>query len=74
MVSSFVRHVAYFHVPAHCVRLGLEARAQFPRELSVQGRLEMVSGRARGPEAVEYVWLVVFRSPTHRQLMLRRAA
>lgn len=71
LVSSFVRHVACFYVPAHYVRLGFEARAQFLKGLSSQGRLEMMRSRAVGPEAVEYVWLVVFRSPTHRQLMMK---
>jgi transposase InsO family protein len=74
LVSGFVRHVACFWVPSHYVRLGFEARSRFLSELSEQGRLEIVSGRTFGPEAVEYVWLVVFRSRTHRQLMLQSAA
>lgn len=70
MVASLVCHLACFHVPAHYVKLGFEARAEFLKGLQLQGRLEIVRGRAAGPESVEYVLLVAFRSPTHRQLMM----
>ena len=71
LVASLACHLACFHVPAHYVRLEFEARAEFLRGLQLQGRLEIVRGRAAEPESVEYVWLVAFCLPAHRQLMMR---